>query len=385
MYKVLGIGQPLLDKIFRVSEESLKKIGIHEKGGSSLIHSEAELQEMLQRIQNALLEQQEHSPDYVRNSDGEDDAPDSDTKPIIVAGGSCANTVKGISSFGERCGFIGKIGADQAGQFYKQTMSKRGVIPLMTESFGRTGQVICLVTPDGQRTMRAYLGEGNDLNESELLEQDFKGVKLVHFEGYCIYNPLLTERAMRMAKQNGALVSFDMGSFEVVRRYQTKILQLLQDYVDIVFCNVEEAAMLINGTPEECVEFLAAYCKVAIVMMGSKGCWVKSGADKHRCPTKAIQDPVDTTGAGDLFASGFLYGYLQGYTLEQCARLGSLSGAEVVQVMGAEIPLEKYAKIKQDVNNVRLVANVRESKGTSDPIAFGSSPSVSYMNKIRNV
>jgi sugar/nucleoside kinase (ribokinase family) len=303
-------------------------------------------------------------------------------KPIVVAGGSCSNTLKGIACFGEKSAYIGKIGRDAAGQYYKQSLSKRGVIPLMTESFGRTGQVLCLITSDGQRTMRTCLGASVEMNENDLLPQDFKGVKLVHVEGYSIYNEPLLMQTLKLAKQNQALVSYDMGSFEVVRSFKTKIMEILRDYVDIVFCNKEEAHMLVNGTPEDCVDYLSTLCRVAIVMMGKDGCWVRSGAEKYRCPTKPIANPVDTTGAGDLFASGFLYGYMQGYSLEQCARLGALAGSEVIQVVGAEIPMERYGRIKQDVNSIKLMTNHHNQ--ISDNI-FGSSPSMSgsFMHKIK--
>lgn len=176
-------------------------------------------------------------------------------------------------------------------------------------------------------------------------------MQLFHVEGYAIYNKNLTIRAMQMAKRHNALVSFDLGSFELVRHFKPLIIELLRNYVDIVFANEEEANELVGGGgPDECVDYLATMCHVAVVMMGPKGCLVKSKSDKYRCPTQPVK-AVDTTGAGDCFASGFLYAYLQGYSLEQCARLGSLAGGEVVKYVGAEIPSQMWSELKKAVNH----------------------------------
>lgn len=281
---------------------------------------------------------------------------------IIVPGGSCANTIKGLASLGEKTAFIGKIGRDDVGQLYKDSMQVRGIIPLMTESMNeRTGEVICLITPNGERTMRAFLGASLEMSSNDLLPQDFAHVHLLHVEGYSIYNQPLTLRAMQLAKQHQSMVSFDLGSFELVRQFKPLLLDMLRNYVDIVFSNSEEARELMGvsydhggdtiAVAEQCVDYLAKFCKVAVVMMGRDGCWVKSGNEKYQCPADVVQNPVDTTGAGDLFAAGFLYAYLQGYSLQQCARMGALSGKEVLFVMGAEVPVDRFKKIKTRVNS----------------------------------
>lgn len=384
-YNILGLGQPLLDRILQVDESVVRKLGITEIGGSSLITDASELEAFKERLHDILKEEYEnrvYSSD--ESDDSERDQRETATgtgttmvvnpwkRAIIVPGGSCANTIKGLASFGEKCAFIGKIGKDSVGQLYKDSMRKRGVIPLMTDSMqSRTGEVICLITPNGERTMRAFLGASLQMNESDLLEQDFVGIKLLHIEGYSIYNLPLTLKAMQLAKQNASMVSFDLGSFELVRKFKPILLDLLRNYVDIVFANREEAKELIsnnsnlnpvlqcqqqkdnedNSLPERCVDYLAGYCRVAVVMMGKDGCWVKSGNEKYKCPADVVANPIDTTGAGDLFASGFLHAYLQGYTLQQCARMGALTGKEVLFVMGAEVPIERFKKIKSRVNS----------------------------------
>jgi len=438
-YQVLGLGQPLLDRILQVDESVMVKLGITERGGSSLITDANELEafksHLQEVIQGELSSSQSdreyacatltndsspitttcpHAEDSVTSSSGNVSDSDSEEyefghncedmthspplsptspyyripkpvvtpnvkKAIIVPGGSCANTIKGLASLGEKCGFIGKIGRDSVGQLYKDSMSQRGVIPLMTESINaRTGEVICLITPNGERTMKAFLGASLQMTENDLLPQDFAGVKLLHVEGYSIYNEPLTLKAMQLAKQNGSMVSLDLGSFELVRQFKPLLLDMLRNYVDIVFSNSEEARELMGGVPgrdvpEKCVDYLAKYCKVAVVMMGKDGCWVKSGNEKYKCPADVVANPIDTTGAGDLFAAGFLYAYLQGYTLQQCARMGALSGKEVLFVMGAEVPMDRFSKIKARVNSSVFVNGEEEHKSRSSTSSSSNS------------
>lgn len=371
----LGIAVVLLE------DRHLERLGMETKGGSQLVHSHEELEELLQKIEQMRLEEtQTHQdstcpPDspntsqllldrFQKNSSSSIIERDNYLSPVFVPGGSASNTIKNMSMLGAKCGCIGKVGNDQLGEFYKRSMRERGVIPLNTTSLTtRTGQVLCLVTPDGDRTMRAYLGASEEMAVSDLVEQDFEGVKLFHVEGYAIYSKDVVIRAMKLAKKCNATVSFDLGSFQLVRQFKPLLLELLRRYVDIVFCNESEARELIDGTPEECVDYLASICKVSVVTMGPSFCFVKSGTNKYRCPTEPVK-AVDTTGAGDCFASGFLYGYLQGYSLEQCARLGSLAGGTVVQHIGAEIPINKWNELKQVVARAIYVSH-RSSQNTT--------------------
>jgi len=216
------------------------------------------------------------------------------------------------------------------GIHYRNRLEQRGICPLLTESESdATAQVLSLVTPDGQRTMRCFLGASTGFNSSHLKEEHFSGIKLLHCEGYALYNGdgELVRESMVMAKKSGAKVSLDLASFEVVRRYRMILLELLEKYVDIVFCNEDEAKVINpDGTVEETAQYLASMCQVAVVTLGSKGCFVASGAQTIYYPTKPIQC-IDTTGAGDIFASGFLHTYLQGHSLRECCRVAHLLGS----------------------------------------------------------
>nr|CAG4715686.1 unnamed protein product [Naegleria fowleri] len=406
--------------MFFVTESTLQALGIKEKGGSQLIETQQELEAFLQKLSELLQYDCNHCLDHpnISPNNGNNIFTNSSVKSgvkipsssgttptqshllaayspktanfhrslsqyprgYICSGGSCCNTIKGLAGLGESCALVGKIGNDPLGVLYRNHLTKRQVFPLMSMSpLTRTGEVICLITPDGQRTMRAFLGSSLEMTADDLVPSDFNGIKLLHVEGYAIYNQPLTIRAIQLAKSVGAMVSFDLGSFELARSFKPLILEYLSNYVDIVFCNSEEARELLgHDDPEAAVEYLASFCRVAIVMMGREGCWVKEGASPgktgkgekyrhHLSPEEVVEHPLDTTGAGDLFAAGFLYGYLQGYSIEQCARLGSLNAREVVMVMGAEVPQEKFKEIKGAVNKDFRLRSSSVTIGTSRP------------------
>jgi sugar/nucleoside kinase (ribokinase family) len=210
-----------------------------------------------------------------------------------------------------------------------------------------TAHVACLITPDGKRTMRCYMGACSDMTPEDLDPELFKGIKLVHFEGYTLLCPGLTHRGMELAKQAGAKISFDLGSFEMVNNFRPFIMTLLKDYVDVVFANREETHALVQNGPEKGCKLLSQLCDVAVVMLGDEGCLVGHDNLIEACPAIPAK-PLDTTGAGDLFAAGFLHGYLQGLPLKKCAKYGTITGGTVIQFVGAEIPQDVWPKLDLD-------------------------------------
>jgi sugar/nucleoside kinase (ribokinase family) len=169
-------------------------------------------------------------------------------------------------------------------------------------------------------------------------------MKIFHTEGYAIYHPELMKKAMEMAKKEKSIITYDLGSFQIVHSFRNIIDEVLEEYVDIVFCNEEELkAFNPNGTIIENLNYLASKCKIAVATLGKRGCMIQSGDSTHKCATIVLDscEIKDTTGAGDLFIAGFLYGLYSGYTLEQCGQFGCLTGREVCRFQGAEIPLEE--------------------------------------------
>ena len=321
-YDILGIGGPILDQILMVSDSYLKTIP-GDKGGMVPVDFET-LEKIIQG---------------------------SGTEPVSVPGGSTRNTLHGLSRFGEKCALLGMVGKDERGKKYRELLEEQSIAPLLIENNMPTAIVLALVTPDGERTMRTFQGASIQLRGHHLNPDLFRQAKLVHLEGYTLFNQDLTETAMRLAKEAGAKVSFDLASFEIVKTYKKNILNLLDCYVDIIFANQEEVLALTGEKNEEVAcDVLGDLCETAIVLMGPQGCWVKSGKEKLHCPAYPVL-PVDTIGAGDLFASGFLHGYMRGYPLQICAHYGAIAGRAVVQVMGPIIPHDSWPEIYNHLKN----------------------------------
>ncbi|HEV8052061.1 MAG TPA: adenosine kinase [Parachlamydiaceae bacterium] len=317
-YQILGIGTPILDYLLSVSDEYVESLGL--RGGSILIDYK-DLQKILSN--QSSIEK-------------------------ISAGGSAANTLKGLAQLGHSCGIIGKTGQDEAARQFTENMKHYGVFPHLSISTLPTAQVACLITPDHERTMRAYIGAGAEMNASDMTIDFFKNVNLVHIEGYLINRQGVVEKAMKLAKKAKAKISFDLSSFEIIDEYREAMQILLKGYVDIVFANAEEAQMLTGFPPEEACMLLRDLCGTAIVKMGDKGCWGATKTEKVFHPAYQVK-VVDTTGAGDLFASGFLHGFLLNKSLEESLRYGSLVASYVIQTFGAEVPLPKWPEIRKSL------------------------------------
>ena len=316
-YEVLAVGAPLMDHLLRVSESYLATIP-GAKGGMETVNYE----EIVHIIEK------------------------SGAIPVQIAGGSAANVIKGLAGLGRRCAMVGKIGKDAIGEKVKDDLQEKGVLPILCYSTTPTGHVACLITPDGKRTCRTYAGASLEMQPENLDPSIFSDVKLVHIEGYTLLCPKLTQTAFEMAKKNGSLISFDLASFEIVKTYKQLILELLPQYVDVLFGNEQEAFALTSKDPKESCQIMKTLCPIAVVMMGSEGCWAANQYEQIKCPVRSVI-PVDTTGAGDLFASGFLHQHLAGKPLLECAKLGTRLASEVIQVVGAEIPPKTWLNMIQ--------------------------------------
>ncbi|XP_077244328.1 pfkB-like carbohydrate kinase family protein [Tasmannia lanceolata] len=272
-----------------------------------------------------------------------------DLSPIrTIAGGSVANTIRGLTAgFGVSCGLIGACGDDKQGCLFVRNMSSNGVnLSRLRLKKGPTGQCACLVDAVGNRTMRPCLSNAVKIEVDELTREDFKGSKWLALR-YGFYSLELIHMAIRMAKQEGVFVSLDLASFEMVRDFKSPLLDLLEGgNIDLCFANEDEARELLRGEPntdpEAALVFLAKHCQWAVVTLGPKGCIAKHGKQIARVPAISEADPTDATGAGDLFASGFLYGLVKGLSLENCCQVGSCSGGSVIRSLGGEVKPENW-------------------------------------------
>jgi sugar/nucleoside kinase (ribokinase family) len=327
---IIGL-QPaaLIDHVARVDWSLLDQIP-GERGGSIPVAFE-ELEYILREVKTHIL------------SSAEEPSP-----MKTIAGGSVANTIRGLSSgFGVSCGIIGACGDDEQGQLFISNMSFSGVdLSRLRLKKGHTAQCVCLVDELGNRTMRPCLSSAVKVQAAELTNEDFKGSKWLVLR-YGIFNIEVIQAAIQMAKQEGLSVSLDLASFEMVRNFKLPLLELLESgNIDLCFANEDEATELLSGEenadPEAALEFLAKYCKWAVVTLGSKGCIAKNVKEMVRVPAIGKSKAVDATGAGDLFACGFLYGLVKGLSLEECCQVGSCSGGSVVRSLGGEVTPENW-------------------------------------------
>ncbi|BAD44877.1 carbohydrate kinase -like [Oryza sativa Japonica Group] len=273
-----------------------------------------------------------------------------------IAGGSVANTIRGLSAgFGISTGIIGACGDDSQGVLFVSNMSFSGVdLTRLRTKKGHTAQCACLVDASGNRTMRPCLSSAVKLQANEFKKEDFKGSKWLVVR-YARQNMEQILEAIRIAKQEGLSVSLDLASFEMVRDYRTQLIDLLETgNIDLCFANEDEARELLGGEltfdPEEALAFLAKYCKWAVVTLASKGCIAKHGKQVVQVAATGESNAVDATGAGDLFASGFLYGLVKGLALEECCKVGACSGGSVVRALGGEVRPENWQWMYKQMN-----------------------------------
>uniref|UniRef100_A0A7S1KS19 Carbohydrate kinase PfkB domain-containing protein n=1 Tax=Percolomonas cosmopolitus TaxID=63605 RepID=A0A7S1KS19_9EUKA len=355
---VLALGQPIVDSLIRVTDEELMQLGITETDGSILMNSESEFLELWGKVR-AL---------------GKD--------IIMCPGGSASNTIKTVAAFGTPAGLTGKIGDDEIGRVFSSALRSRGVKDLTTKSFqSKTGQVLCFVTKNGQ-TMRSYLGASMEMNPTDLLEEDFdrSQCSLLHVEGYAVYNEQLLTAALKLAAKHKLEVSFDISPPQIAHTKGPVLKKMLRDYVSIAFCNSMEAEALFpqaKGDPREACRKLGKLVRIAVVTCDKDGCYVKDpeGEIFHVSPIR-VDNVLDTTGAGDCFAGAFLHALNAGYNLKAAARLGTLAGAHIVQVMGAELPKDRIQHILQEFNSPNAVLRDSDMK-ESKKIAIPRSPSSS--------
>lgn len=273
----------------------------------------------------------------------------SQNKPTIVPGGSACNTILGIGKLGGKARFIGKKGADDFGTLFETGLKNHNVEPQLFQSVASpTGHVLSIITPDAQRSMFTYLGASAETSPHEISENHFADAAIVHFEGYLLFNPELMMTALKAAKKAGALISLDLASYTVVEASKELLTKISKEYVDILIANEDEARAFTGESDyDKALTALAQDPQIAVLKLGKKGSMIARGSEIVKIPPMGDGTAIDTTGAGDLWAAGFLYGLVNGYSLEKCGTLGSACGYEVCQVVGASIPDAGYERIKK--------------------------------------
>ncbi len=322
-YKIIGVGSPIVDSLARVSDAFLEQVE-GAKGGMELVDA-ATMGQLIAKVEGDVVE---------------------------AAGGSAGNTIFTLSRLGIPATFLGKIGNDAGAEFYKSRFTELGGdASRFKDGDVPNGRCLSLVTPDSERTMRTDLGAAMTLTPDEVTEADFQDCQHAHIEGYLLFNRDLMQKVLDSAKRAGCTISIDLASFEVVNATRDILPDILRNYVDIVFANEEEASAFSETKGNDYAGMaaeLGKLCDLAVVKVGKEGSFISRGGEVIAVDPIRVSDVVDTTGAGDLWAAGFLYGWLTGRDLAVCGRFGSLLGAEVVQVMGASIPDERWKAIEKE-------------------------------------
>jgi sugar/nucleoside kinase (ribokinase family) len=322
---VLGIGNALIDVLISITDDAvLEKFGL-QKGSMTLVDA---------MLSAEIKKETKNSP---RN---------------IQTGGSAANTIHGIAKLGGQCGYIGKISNDELGNFYLEDFKKNRINTHFFYSETGTGHATALISQNSERTFGTYLGAAMELTAEEMTQEIFQDYGILHIEGYLVQNRALIEAAMRIAKENGLLVSIDMASFNIVEANLDFLHEMIRKYVDIVFANEDEAMALTGKSPEEALTEIAKICKIAIVKIGEHGSLIQSGERVIRINAISAKS-IDTTGAGDIYASGFLYALSENLDLEVAGKIGSLLAGNVVEVMGAKIPEETWNALLPEIENLK--------------------------------
>jgi len=269
-----------------------------------------------------------------------------------ISGRSAANTICGLATMGIETAFIGKVGRDRLGEVFEKDLIHNGIQPLLQYSSNETGHALALVSPDSERTFATYLGAAVELEPGDLDSEMFEGYTHFYIEGYLVQHHELIRRAVELAVENNLDVILDLASFNVVEDNLDFLRFLVKEYAHVVFANADEARVFSNREkPEDALSIIAQDSWIAVVKTGKDGSLIQNGKQIFRVPANKV-NCIDTTGAGDLYAAGFLYGMFNGLQLPLCGEIGSILAGKVIEVIGARIPDTTWPEIKDMVKNV---------------------------------
>lgn len=262
----------------------------------------------------------------------------------ISTGGSAANTIHALGALGAKCGYLGKIGNDELGTIFRDEFERKNIKTHLLKSNKETGRVMALVSQDSERTMATYLGAAAELKPEELTVEMFSEFSMLYIEGYLVQDHKLIETAIDLARNEGLKIAIDLSSFNIVEQNLEFLKKLIAEKVDIVFANEEEAFAFTGKAPEDALAEIASVCELAVVKIGKEGSLIQRGDEKAKVGIIAAL-AIDTTGAGDNYAAGFLYGLTRGFGIEKCGRIAALVSGKVVEVMGAKIPEDRWPEV----------------------------------------
>lgn len=322
---IYGIGNPLIDFLCYATENDLEELSLHK--GTMLLVDERKRTEILSLMKNR--------------------------KTSISCGGSCPNTMVTLRMLGLETTLAGGVGTDEYGKMYRNRLKESGVNDQTVEFDAATGTSIILLTEDRERTMNTYLGANRLFDEDNVDEDSVRKADLFYFTGY-MWDTDAQRRAVRkalgIAKENNIKVAFDLADPFAVGRYRSDFLDLVENWCDIVFANSEEARFLFNNYDAyECCKSMGKLTDIAIVKNGKNGSFISDKGKISQIPLYGTTHPVDTTGAGDTYAAGFLYGYMKGYSPEISGRIASFLAGEIISHLGAQFSPDEALRLSEKI------------------------------------
>jgi len=322
-YDIIGIGSPLLDVVINIEEEMLAKLKF-KKGSMNLI-SEKESWKILKKL--AHLDQ------------------------MLALGGSASNTISGANLLGNLTAFLGVVGKDDFGKTYHEKMEKEGTVSCLAyHDDDKTGHVLILITPDGERTMLTHLGASLAFSKMHIKEEEIANSKILHLEAYQLESPDLRKtvmHAIKVAKKNKTLVSIDLSDVGLIQRNKKLFKKIVKEHIDIVFAN-ENEALEFSGEKDslQALHKISETCNIVVVKLGEKGSLIKKAGKIFQVKPYKVK-VENTNGAGDMYAAGILHGIANRLDLQEAGEIASHVSALVVASASARLDKKHFGKIRK--------------------------------------
>jgi sugar/nucleoside kinase (ribokinase family) len=321
MAKVLGMGNALVDIITRIEDDGvLEGFGLP-KGSMTLVDLD--------------------TSNYIHSETA--GMPKSK-----ASGGSAANTIHGLAHLGIETGFVGSVGNDDMGRFFRKDMQVNHIHPILFRTMHETGRAMALISSDSERTFATYLGASVDLTADDITHDIFQGYDYFYIEGYLVQNRPMIEKAMRLAANANLKICLDLASYNIVEENRNFFNDLIAKYVDILFANEEEIRALTGQSPESAARSIQDQVEMAVIKMGAEGSLCISDGELVRIGVRPSR-PVDTTGAGDLFAAGFIYGHIKGLSPETCGKMGAVLAGRIIELVGAKMDESNWETLRREI------------------------------------
>lgn len=322
MTKVLGMGNALVDIITQIEKDELLKTFGLPRGSMTLVDLD--------------------TSNFIH-------AETAGMPKSKASGGSAANTIHGLAHLGVETGFVGSVGDDDLGRFFKKDMEVNKIKPILFRTLNETGRAMALISKDSERTFATFLGAAVDLSSEDIDHEIYQGYDYFYIEGYLVQDRKMFEKALRVAARQGLKICMDLASYNIVDANKAFFLSMIEQHVDILFANEEEMKSLTGLSPEEGAVETQKICDIVVVKMGAEGSFIKTPEDTVRIGVRPTT-PVDTTGAGDLYAAGYIYGHTNGFSAETCGKMGAVLAGKVIEQIGAKMDESHWESLRREIS-----------------------------------